>query len=59
MKRLQIEVRFNDDNSKIATAIKDEGFSKNITGQLEILGIIENIKGIIQDKIKKFLDVSK
>lgn len=58
MKRLQIEVRIDDSDGKIATAIKDEGFNKDsISNQLELLGIIENIKSIINSRIKELTNI--
>lgn len=58
MKRLTIEVQIEGD--KIATLIKDTGFDKyKISDQFEILGIIENIKGIIQNRIKELMNVKR
>ena len=55
MKRLRIEVRINED--KVATAIQTNGYSdKSISDQFELLGITENLKGIIQERIKKLVD---
>ena len=58
MKKLTIEIITQDD--KVATAIRTIGYSnENMSDQLEILGIIENTKGIVNEIIKKLLDVSK
>jgi len=55
MKKILIEIRIQDD--KIATAIKDTGFDKNsMSSQLEILGILENTKNIIQERVKELLN---
>ena len=56
MKNLKIEVGINDD--KVATAIKTSGYSNDsISDQFELLGIVENIKNIINERIKKLVDV--
>ena len=58
MKTLIIEVRIVDD--KVVSAIKTTGYSNNnISDQFELLGITENLKNIIQERIKKLLDVNK
>ena len=58
MKKLTIEVVIPDTGSKIASKIKTNGYSnESISDQLELLGIVENIKSIIQDRLKKLLDV--
>lgn len=58
MKKLQIEIRITE--GKIASAIKTEGYDReNISAQLELLGLLENTKTIIQDRITKLLDISK
>jgi hypothetical protein len=56
MKALTIEIRINE--GKIATGIKSDGFDESISSQLEILGLIENTKGIINERIKKLFDKS-
>ena len=56
MKTINIEIRVADD--KVATAIKTNGHRNEIIGdQFELLGILENAKGIIQERIKKLIDV--
>lgn len=56
MKTLNIEVRIAED--KVATAIKTSGYNNNsISDQFELLGLVENIKGIINERIKKLVDV--
>ena len=55
MKKIIIEIVIEKD--KIATAIKDIGFEKDsMSSQLEILGIMENSKVIIQERIKELLN---
>ena len=57
MKKLIIEIAIVED--KIATGIKTTGYSnENVSDQLELLGILENTKAIIQERIKKLIDVS-
>ena len=57
MKKLVIEVRVIE--NKVANIIQTTGFSNEvISDQFELLGIIENLKGIIQERIKKLVDVS-
>jgi hypothetical protein len=51
MKELKIIVRVND--GKIATIQQVNGYNKeNLHDQLEILGILENIKDIQKEKLK-------
>lgn len=51
MKRLVIEIILKDD--KVVTSISTIGFeSKKIEDQFELLGIIENVKDNIKDRIK-------
>ena len=51
MKELNIKTIIQDD--KIATAIKTNGYDdNNMSDQLELLGIAENIKGIFAERIK-------
>ena len=60
MKTLNIQVAIEDSDEKIATAIKTQGYNKDkISDQLEILGIIENTKSIIQERIKKLGEMEK
>ena len=58
MKTLKIEIAV--EGSKLATAIKTTGYSnESISDQLELLGIVENTKLIIQERIKVLLNVNK
>ena len=58
MKELKIHIKVGSD--KIASGIKTEGFdSQNISHQLELLGILENTKVIIQNRINLLLDIKK
>lgn len=55
MKILKIETRIN--NNKILTAINTEGYEKNnISHQFEILGVLENIKSIIHERLKRLAE---
>lgn len=57
MKKLVIESVIEDD--KIISRIRTQGFSnKSISDQLAILGLLENFKGIIENRIKKFIDIT-
>jgi len=58
MKKLIIEIKINDGESNSATTIQTNGFSnENISNQFELLGILENTKDIINERIKKLLDI--
>jgi len=58
MKKLVIEVRVID--NKVANLIQTTGFSNEvISDQFELLGILDNLKGIIQERIRKLVDISK
>ena len=57
-KELIIKIKINKEN--IASAIQTNNFSdQNIQDQLLLLGILENSKNIIQDRIKKLVDIRK
>lgn len=58
MKSIDIKIKINED--KVATAIKTNGFdNNNISNQFELMGILENLKNIINERIKKLLELSK
>ena len=58
MKALKIIVALEE--GKVLTTIKTNGFSKeSISDQLEILGILENLKQLQTEKIKKLAEFSK
>ncbi|MFW6129993.1 MAG: hypothetical protein ACOC56_02340 [Atribacterota bacterium] len=60
MKKIRIEIRMNDCDDKIATAIQTEGYNKeSITDQFEILGIFENLKNQQQEKVETLFRQSK
>ena len=60
MKQIKIEIRLNDEDDKIATALETSGYNKNkISDQFEVLGILENLVDIQKDKIKKLIHISK
>ena len=50
MKQLMIQIKI--DKNRMATATKVEGFSNDMSSQLEILGIIENLSELQKQKIK-------
>ena len=53
MKRLLIDMRVDETSGKIATAWKTEGYSReNISNLFELIGLIENFKGILTEKVK-------
>ena len=57
MKKLIIEVAIPGED-KMATGIRTSGYSnESVSDQLELLGILENVKSIIHDRIKKLADV--
>ena len=57
MKIIKIEIRIPG-GSKMATGIKTQGYSdNNVSDQLELLGIMENLKMIIQERIKQLTNV--
>jgi len=58
MKSLRIETVI--EGSKLATAIKTTGYSnESISDQLEMLGLMDNAKSIIQERIKVLLNLNK
>jgi len=57
MKKIIFEIRIDEDTDKIATAWKTEGYSRDkLTDQLEILGILENTKNLISNKINTIVE---
>jgi len=56
MKALKFEIVLNDD--KIVTHFHTKGFSKEkIDDQLIIVGVLENLKSLFKDRIKKLGEV--
>jgi len=49
MKELLIQIRIND--TQTATVIKKQGFNENVSSSYEIIGILQNIIRIEQDKM--------
>ncbi len=57
-KKLLIKVEIQED--KVATAIKTNGYDLNsMSDQLEILGILENLKQVQSEKIKELRRLEK
>jgi len=53
MKRLLIDMRIDEASGKIATAWKTEGLSReSISDLFQIKGMIDNFKGILDEKVK-------
>ena len=50
MKELKIHVRIQDD--KIATAVSKKGFDNSASTNLEVIGILQNLIRIEQDKMQ-------
>lgn len=58
MKLLKIQVAVKD--NKIATKIETKGYSsEKMENQLELLGIMENLKDLIKNNIKKLADLKR
>ena len=58
MKILKIETRIAE--GKILTALKTEGYNKtDVSHQLEIIGLIDNAKAIVQERIKRLAHYDK
>lgn len=57
MKKIQIEIRVDEVSNRIATAWKTDGYSRdNISDNLELIGILENTKNLINDRIKTLME---
>lgn len=55
MKEINMQIRVTD--NKIATAWKTDGYSReNISDLFEMIGILENFKGILTDKVKTLME---
>lgn len=53
MKQVDIQIRVDED--KIGTVWKTKGYARdNVSDLLELIGLIENFKGILEEKIKLF-----
>jgi len=59
-KELNIKVMINDDETKMAIGIHKIGYnSYNLSHQLEILGILENLTNLQKDKIKTLMKADR
>lgn len=57
MKKVMIEVRIPGED-KVGTKIETSGYrDESVSDQFELLGIMENLKNVIQERIKKLVDV--
>jgi len=57
MKKVMIEVRIPGED-KVGTKIETSGYrDESVSDQFELLGIMENIKNVIQERIRKIMDV--
>lgn len=52
MKKITIEIRI--ENNKMAKIVQKEGFDNSLTGTLEFIGLLENIKNKELEKLKTF-----
>ena len=50
MKELKIHVRINGD--KTATAVERKGFDNTVSSNFEVIGILQNLIRIEQDKVR-------
>jgi len=61
MKKVMIEVRIPGEDkvgNKVGTKIETSGYrDESVSDQFELLGIMENIKNVIQERIRKIMDV--
>ncbi len=51
IKELIIQVKISEDG--IATAMKKQGFTKDASGHFEVIGILQNLINLEQQKIEK------
>ena len=57
MKGITIQIVVDENSGKIATAMKTDGYSsESVCDQLELLGLMENTKNVINNKIKVLMD---
>jgi hypothetical protein len=57
MKKITIEIRVDENSQRIATAWKTDGYSReSLTDLFEMMGIIDNFKNILSDKVKTLLE---
>lgn len=52
MRKVRIEVQLDD--NKMAKIVEKEGFENSLTGVLEFIGLLENIKHKELEKLKTF-----
>lgn len=56
IKQLKIEIRVDDNINKIASGWQTVGYSRtSITDLLEMIGLVDNFKNILNDKIKTLM----
>lgn len=55
VKEILIQIRIEGD--KIQTVCKREGFEDNASGILEVIGILDNLKNLELDKLKKHANI--
>ena len=57
MKKISIEIRVDGNSNKIATAWQTEGYSRtNLSDLFEMIGVIDNFKNILNDKVKTLME---
>ena len=53
MKKLSIEIRIDEETGQVGTAWKTNGYSReSITDIFELIGMVENFKGLLTEKVK-------
>lgn len=60
MKKIIFEIRVDELGNRIATAWKTDGYAReSICDNLEIIGILDNTKNLINDRIKTLMERNK
>ena len=53
IKKILFDIRVDTETNKIGTAWRTEGYSRDsITDCLELIGLLENTKNVLKDKIR-------
>ena len=57
MKKIQITIAIDEASGKIANGWQTEGYSReNICDLMEMIGLVENFKGVLKDKVKTLME---
>jgi len=60
MKKVTFEILIDEKNNKLATAWKCDGYSRDsVTDNLELIGILENAKILINERLQTIINIKR